>query len=256
MKNPDKPTRSRREFLSTGLKAGAMLPLLGSALSAEAGQPFFHSKPAKKNLKILLLGGTSFLGPHQIAYAIDRGHEITTFTRGKTRPTIHKEYFDKVESLIGDRKDNLEALKGRKWDAVIDNSGHRVQWTRDTAQLLKDNVELYLYTSSTGVYYPYKGKDIKEDTQLVLKTPEGVSEDAKYEYDYGVMKANSEIEARKAFGAERTIVVRPTYLIGPADRYDRFVHWPVRLAREGRSWFPAKPVTGCNLSMCGTQPPL
>ena len=125
-------------------------------------------------LNILILGGTSFLGPHQIAYAMNRGHSISTFTRGKTKPTIHKQLFKDVEHLVGDRNDNLEALKGRKWDAVIDNSGYRVAWARDSAQLLQENVDMYLYTSSTGVYYPYLGADIKENTSPVLNVPEGV----------------------------------------------------------------------------------
>jgi len=226
--------KSRRQFLDVTIKATALLPLFGSLPMAMAKSPV-------KKLNILILGGTSFLGPHQIAYAMSRGHSISTFTRGKTKPTIHQELFENVEQLIGDRSDNLEALRGRKWDAVIDNSGHREQWTRDSAQLLKDNVGLYLYTSSTGVYYPYLGSNIKEDTELVLKVPDSFEdEDEKLEYGYGVMKSNSEIAARESFGSDRTIIVRPTYMIGPADRLDRFIHWPVRLSRGGEILVPGK----------------
>lgn len=232
MKKQSKKTR--REFLSSGLKAGAMMPLIGTNIFP------FNIQKTNHPLKILILGGTSFLGPHQIAYAINRGHSITTFTRGKTTPTIHEKLFSQVEQLIGDRENNLEALKGRKWDAVIDNSGQRVHWTKATAELLQDNVNLYLYTSSTGVYYPYLGSDIKEDTNLVLEMPEVMDEIQKMEYGYGVMKANSEIEVLKGFGEKRSIIVRPTYMMGPGDRTDRFTYWPVRLSRGGEVMVPGK----------------
>ena len=159
----------------------------------------------------------------------------------KTQPTVHKKLFKEVEQLIGDRQDNLEALKGRSWDAVIDNSGRRVQWTKDSAELLRDQVDLYLYTSSTGVYYPYLGADIGEETKLVLEVPENINEEQQIEYDYGVMKSNSELAAKKAFGVDRTIIVRPTYMMGPGDRTDRFTYWPIRLSRGGEVLVPGHP---------------
>jgi len=233
---------SRRVFLKKAVMAGGFLtmhPLQNQSASSH----FSKGSPANRRsnpMKILILGGTSFLGPYQIAYALERGHEISIFTRGRTQPMIYPSQFQYVEHLIGDRADNLTALEGRSWDAVIDNSGHQVAWTRDSAQLLKDNVELYLYTSSSGVYYPYLLDDNKEDQPLNLEVPEGVEGDEKIEYDYGVMKALSEIEARKAFGADRTINVRPTYMIGPGDRSDRFNYWPVRIDRGGEVLVPGK----------------
>lgn len=230
---------SRRTFLSTTLKA--------SALVAAIGSPFLAKSDSRKKtstsphpLNILILGGTSFLGPQQIDYALRRGHRISIFTRGKTQPTVHKQLFKQVEHLIGDRNDNLEALKGRKWDAVIDNSGYKVEWTRDTAELLRDHVEVYLYTSSTGVYYPYLGSDIGEETELVTTVPDNLNEEQKLEYGYGVMKTNSELAAKAALGTDRTIVVRPTYMMGPGDRTDRFTYWPVRLAKGGEIMVPGK----------------
>lgn len=234
--------RDRRKFLISSAKAGLLLPFFGNPLLSCKNDPSNKKSAApNKKLHILILGGTSFLGPHQIAYALNRGHSITTFTRGKTKPTIHKELFDKVEQLIGDRANNLNALHDRKWDAVIDNSGHRKDWTRDTAKLLRKNVDQYLYTSSTGVYYPYLDVDIKEDTHVLLKQPEGITdEEMKMEYGYGVMKSNSELAAKEHFGENRTIIVRPTYMVGPGDKTDRFIHWPVRLAREGEVLVPGK----------------
>lgn len=234
--------QSRRTFLQASITAGALLPFLGCAQPTDKTSPTssnnLENAASIKPLNILILGGTSFLGPHQIAYAQDRGHSITTFTRGKTLPSVHADRFQAVEQLTGDREDNLEALKDRKWDAVIDNSGRKAKWTEDTAQLLKDQVELYLYTSSTGVYYPYLGKDIKEDTVPVLEVPDGINEEQALEYGYGVMKAHSEIKAAEAFGAERTIIVRPTYMMGPGDQTDRFTYWPVRLGLGGEVMVP------------------
>ena len=235
-----KKNNTRRKFITTGLKAGIALPLLGSQfLSCNADGSGGTSN--NKKLNILILGGTSFLGPHQVAYALGRGHSVSTFTRGKTLPTVHQELFKNVEQLIGDRKNNLKALENRKWDVVIDNSGRNVDWTKKTAELLKDNVGLYMYTSSTGVYYPYLTSDIKEDTKVLLEEPKVLdNEDERMEYWYGVMKANSENAARAAFGDDRTIVVRPTYMIGPADKLDRFIHWPVRLSKGGEVLVPGK----------------
>jgi len=237
-------SKSRREFLSTGVRAGAALSVLGppaiGSPRAMGLDPLPLPRRASHPLRILILGGTSFLGPHQIAYAMNRGHSITIFTRGQTQPTVHQGLFKDVEHLIGDRADNLEALKGRTWDAVIDNSGSRVAWTRDSVRLLRDSADLYLYTSSTGVYYPYLGSDIGEETELVLEVPAGIDEEQEMEYGFGVMKANSESEARSEFGDDRTIVVRPTYMMGPADRTDRFTYWPVRLRRGGEVLVPGR----------------
>ena len=219
---------TRRKFLGTSLALG-----LAPMLNANPTQALLNIKKSDKKLKILILGGTSFLGPHQIAYALGRGHEVSTFTRGKTVPKVHSEAFSQVESLIGDRENNLEALKNRKWDVVIDNSGRRTKWTEDTAQLLKDNVGYYMYTSSISVYYPYVGKDFSEDRTVVLKIPEDATEIEKQTYEYGVMKATSELAAIDAFGKDRSIIVRPTLIVGPGDRTDRFPYWLARLEKGG-----------------------
>ena len=114
--------KSRRKFLRNSMVLGLAPLLNNNPLQASNNIPKSNEK-----LKILILGGTSFLGPHQIASAISRGHTISTFTRGRTKPTVHSELFNQVEQLVGDREDNLTALENRKWDVVIDNSGRRVQ---------------------------------------------------------------------------------------------------------------------------------
>jgi 2'-hydroxyisoflavone reductase len=238
--------KSRRTFVKQGIQAGVTVPLLLSGLASCRTESSEESEKAvveteHKPLKILILGGTSFLGPHQIAYALDRGHSISIFTRGKTQPTIHKDVFDQVEQLVGDRENDLTALENRSWDAVIDNSGRDAAWTRRSAALLKDNCDIYLYTSSTGVYYPYLDSDYTEDAKVLLEEPKNITdEEEKIEYWYGVMKANSELEAQRQFGKDRTIVVRPTYMIGPADKSNRFIHWPIRLRKGGEVLVPGK----------------
>jgi len=222
--------------MTSVVKTGAVLPFMGaqelSATSPQTKNQF--QKTPKTPLKILILGGTSFLGPHQIAYALQQGHSVSIFSRGKTKPTIHTELFDQVEHLIGDREDNLESLKNRSWDVVIDNSGRKVEWTKATAELLKDSCGLYMYISSVSVFYPYYNGDLKEEDPLVLKGPETLEdEDEKMTYDYGVMKANSENVAMDIFGKDRTIVVRPTFMTGPSDRTNRFMYWPCKLAEGG-----------------------
>lgn len=219
---------SRRKFLGTSLALG-----LAPLLKAKPVQNLFDVDKKEKKLKILILGGTSFLGPHQIAYALKRGHEVSTFTRGKTVPKIHKKLFSKVEKLIGDRENNLEALKNRKWDVVIDNSGRRTKWTEDTAQLLKDQVGYYMYTSSISVFYPFTGDDFSENRPLVTEIPQDATEQEKGNYEYGVMKATSELATIDAFGPERSIIVRPTLIVGPGDSTDRFPYWVARLEKGG-----------------------
>ena len=235
---------TRREFLAAGASVAGLAavgqgPLIPTGRPRDPSAGLAEPERARHPLRILILGGTSFLGPHQIAYAMGRGHAITTFTRGRTVPSVHGDLFKDVEMLTGDRENDLEALRGRTWDAVLDNSGRQVAWTRATAELLKDSVDIYLYVSSTGVYYPYLGDDISEETQPVLAVPGGdLDEGDRASYGYGVMKANSEIAAREVFGDDRTIAVRPTYMMGPGDPTDRFTYWPVRLALGGEVLVP------------------
>jgi 2'-hydroxyisoflavone reductase len=233
---------SRREFLESGLMAGAAVTLLGGT-GALAARPVGRRRQegsAPRPKSILILGGTSLLGPHIVAYALERGHTITTFTRGRTRPSVHPELFDHVEQLTGNRDGDLTALEGRSWDAVIDNSGYRVEWARASAELLRDAVDLYLYTSSIGVYYPYTRDILLESDVLNRQVPSGELTDVqKLEYGYAVMKTLSEEAVSEVFG-DRAILSRPTYMVGPGDRTDRFTYWPVRLPRGGEVLVPGR----------------
>lgn len=227
--------QSRRNFVKKSAQLLVATPLIGQSLLS------FDSVKAKKSLKILILGGTSFLGPHQIAYALNRGHKISTFTRGKSKPLVHLDLFDQVEQLIGDREDDLRALEKGEWDVVIDNSGRKTSWTKATANLLKERASLYIYTSSTSVYFPYLKVGVNEADSVLLELPQGSEfENNKISYEYGVMKATSELETIHAFGKDRSIIVRPTFMIGPGDKSDRFIHWPVRLIKGGDILVPGK----------------
>lgn len=224
----------RRRFLKWSAVAGGGLGL-GARPSQLLGQSPSSSSPPR-SLDILILGGTRFQGPHFIRYALERGHRVSTFTRGRTEPGIFVELFERVEQLVGDRNDDLEALKGREWDVVVDNSGLEVEWVRDTTELLKDHAGMYLFTSSTGVYYPYLDPPISEEREVLTEDP---SDGENGSRAYGVMKARSENLVREAFG-DRALCIRPGYIVGPADYSDRFTYWPVRVHRGGEVLVPGK----------------
>ncbi len=212
-------------FGAAGSKGtGAPSPGAPGGFAGEEGRP-----PPPRSLRILILGGTNFLGPHQVHYALERGHEVSIFTRGRTVPTVNVEDFQHVEHLIGDREDNLTALEGREWDVVFDNSTRKWEWTRDSAQLLKDAVGRYLFISSTGVYYPYHTTNIDESVQPQTVDPSGGQDGSAA---YGVMKALGEVEAQKAF-ADRAIIARPQHFTGPGESQDRHPYWVERMERGG-----------------------
>ncbi len=112
-------TTSRREFLGAGLTAGAALALLGRPGKVLGGdgrpESIARTGRAPHRMSILILGGTHLLGPHLVAYALNRGHTVTTFTRGRSKPTVNQDLFDHVEQLVGNRDGDLDALKGRTW---------------------------------------------------------------------------------------------------------------------------------------------
>jgi 2'-hydroxyisoflavone reductase len=229
----------RRSFLATTLAAAAAgfvepASTLRAATSSSSGAtvPLRAAVP----LSILILGGTGFIGPHMVRYAVERGHRVTTFTRGRRQPWLFDTVFQHVEELHGDRTQpgGLEALRGRKWDVVIDNSGSRVEWTRDSAALLKDSVRNYVYVSSTGVFLPYRQPDIDESVDPVLADDPPLESPS-----FGVMKALSEREVQRAFG-DRAIIVRPHYIVGPGDTTYRFPFWPARLQRGGEVLAPGR----------------
>ena len=217
---------TRRSFLATtaaGVAAAAVLP--GNAFAA----------PAPKSLRILILGGTGFIGPNQVRYALARGHKVSVFNRGKTNPG---ELPAGVEHLEGDRNGKLDALKGRDWDAVIDNPTTLPRWVRDAAAILKGHTDHYMFISTISVYSDNSKVGADETAPLIeLKDPtvEQVTGES-----YGGLKALAEKEAEKAYPGKTTIV-RPGLIVGPGDNSDRFTYWPVRIARGGEVLAPGNP---------------
>ncbi len=222
---------SRRDFLRLTAAAGGALGL-GIDPGVADGHPVPFTRRPRRALRLLILGGTSFIGPYQVQYAIDRGYTVTLFNRGQTNPHL----FPNVEKLIGDRaKPDLESLRGRTWDAVIDNSGTNPDWVRDTAQLLKDNARHYVFISTRSVYLDLTQVPATIDSPV--HTRETTPVQPGRPLPYGLSKALAEKEALKAFG-ERAIIVRPGLIIGPGDETDRFTYWPVRIDRGGEVLAP------------------
>lgn len=207
---------------------------LGLCATATAMQALPRGAWAKTPLKILILGGTGFLGPHQVEVALGRGHEVTLFNRGKTAPGL----FPQVESLTGDRDGDLAALAGRKWDAVIDNSGNIPRWVRTAAAVLKGNVGQYLYVSSISAYADQSVVGLKETAPL-QQLDESLAEEVS-SANYGGIKALCEKRAREAFPSSCTIA-RTGLIVGPGDPTDRFTYWPVRIHEGGVVLAPGKP---------------
>src|ERR1700751_635833 len=134
--------RTRRQFIKLSAATGG-------ALAFGTRSATLFAEKSVKPLRILILGGTGFTGPYQVRYALSRGHKVTTFNRGKTHP---RELPQEVEQLIGDRNGQLEALKNRQWDVAIDNPTTLPAWVRDAAQVLKGNVDRYVFISTISVY--------------------------------------------------------------------------------------------------------
>jgi len=226
---------TRREFVKTSARAGGALGLLGTLgpLGCAA-----DSSRAVEPKRILILGGTRFIGPHQVKYAIDRGHEVSMFNRGRTEPPFFHDYFERVEHLEGDRNDDLTALETGEWDAVIDNSASIPRWVRQSAGLLADRADRYLFVSSISAYAGYSEAGMTEDAPVAELEDPTVEEVTGA--TYGGMKALCEQAARDAF-RENAIIVRPGLIIGPGDNTDRWTYWPVRIDRGGEVLAPNSP---------------
>ena len=182
-------------------------------------------------MRLLVLGGTKFLGRAVVADALANGHEVTLFNRGRTNPDL----FPEVEHLRGDRDGDLSALAGRRWDAVVDPSGYVPRVVRATAELLAPNVERYVFVSSLSVYADPLPPGYDEGAPLIeLEDPttENVQE------AYGGLKVLCERVVEDMFG-DRGVSVRAGLIVGPHDPTDRFTYWPVRVARGGEVLAPA-----------------
>jgi nucleoside-diphosphate-sugar epimerase len=185
---------------------------------------------APRKLDVLILGGTGFIGPFEVRYALDRGHNVTLFNRGSGRSM-----FPYLETLVGDRNGDYEALRGRTWDLVIDNSTSRPDWVQMAADFLKDSVDQFMYVSSRAAYSDVTMVPMSIAAPTWTYESAGLSPGDRL--PYGLAKAESE---RTAMGIMpgRTTIVRPGLIIGPGDETDRFTYWPVRIDRGGEVLAP------------------
>jgi len=213
----------------------ALLSTRRQFVTAVAGSTVLAAAAKKR---ILILGGTGFLGPATVEAARARGHQLTLFNRGKTRPGL----FPNIETLHGDRDpakgEGLKALEGRRWDAVIDNSGYFPRQVSASAKLLAPNVGQYIFISSISVYADNKTEGQDENGRLAT-TPDPTIEKITEE-TFGPLKALCEKAVQDTLTLRATIV-RPGYIVGPDDPSGRFTYWPVRIDRGGEILAPGAP---------------
>lgn len=237
-------TPTRRGFLTTAGALGAAVALGSRPAVASRDVPTATpGAPRPRAKRLLILGGTGFIGPHMVRYAVERGHDVTIFTRGRSQADIPD-----VEHLTGDRNDDLSSLRGRTWDVILDNNARDYRWVQLSTELLKDSAQQYVFVSSISAYAAdfsdVASSDrvlaeplIDEDTER-FTPPDGWSDGD--DAPYGLMKTLSENIVHAAFPG-RTTVVRPGLIVGPGDPTDRFTYWPVRVDEGGEILAPGNP---------------
>lgn len=185
-------------------------------------------------MKLLILGGTIFLGRHIVEAALTRGHTVTLFNRGRHNP----ELFPEVEKIRGDRAVDLSPLQAGRWDAVIDTCGYAPRHVRASADYLANRAAHYTFISTISVYADFSKPDTTETSPLG-KLDDPTVEEVTGE-TYGPLKALCEQAAEEAMPGQ-TLTIRPGLIVGPHDPTDRFTYWPVRVARGGAVLAPGNP---------------
>lgn len=230
---------TRREFMQTTISSAAILGL--GAFSAALGRAGQQSQ--SKTLKILILGGTGFLGPALVQVAQDRGHTITVFNRGRTEERIGR-LPGEIDRRVGDRDPNkgegLKSLETGEWDVVIDNSGYYPRMVRASAQLLKPRIGHYIYVSSISAYARNDQPGADEPAPRATLDDPTVENMGDQLQNYGGLKALCEIAVEETMG-NRCAIVRPGYIVGPGDPTDRFTYWPLRVQKGGEVLAPGTP---------------
>jgi 2'-hydroxyisoflavone reductase len=233
------PISTRREFVRSAVLGAAGAALVPGALRAAGVEPRPVPEPRRpappSSLRILILGGTGFIGPHLVRAVLARGHTPVLFNRGQTAPQMFVEQYAGIENLVGDRDGDISALGGGRWDAVIDDSGYTPGQVQATARLLRDAVGHYVFTSTRGVYRDFTPARMDEDAPLGMRDVP-----ASEWTGYGPLKALAEREVQQAFVGRYTIA-RPPIITGPGDTTDRFTYWYARIDRGGEVLAPGAP---------------
>jgi 2'-hydroxyisoflavone reductase len=231
----------RRDFLRLSAAAGAAIglglgtrPAAAALPSAAAGGGPSSRGIAHRAKRVLILGGTGFIGPYQVRAIQRMGHAVTIFNRGSS-PGM----FAGVEELLGDRNDDLESLRGRTWDVCIDNSTARPDWVTSAGELLRDSVGLFYYVSSRSAYADHSAVPMTADQPTFTYETAGVDRETAdiTRLPYGLAKAESEREVMRIFG-DRYAIFRPGLIVGPDDPTYRFTYWPVRIRQGGEVLCP------------------
>lgn len=226
---------SRRQLIHHSALGAAGLGLAGGTVTSVL------ANPAPK--RILILGGTGFIGPNTVRYSVERGHKVSIFTRGRREVDLPAS----VERLVGDRGSDLSALEGREWDAVLDNSSYDYRWVQKSTDLLADACEHYLLVSTLSVY-AMPEVDFASASQPVMNAlavdaplvPVPDDFEDGQEADYALMKVLCEKTVQSALPGRHTIV-RPTLIVGPGDHTGRWSYWPMRFQDGGEILAPGNP---------------
>lgn len=230
----------RRAFI----KAASLTTFAAAGTNVMASLSQFEGKPAGRKLKILMLGGTGFLGPALVNAAVTRGHEVTLFNRGKTDDDL----FPDLELIKGDRDprkpDGYAGLEGnRVWDAVIDTAQIH-KWVAQGTSLLQDRVKHYTYISTVSVYASHAEPNVDESAERLrfTQSEQDIADSINIPPDigrwYGRTKAHGEYALEEAM-PDRGLIIRPGLIVGPGDTTGRFTYWPVRTRRGGDIVLPA-----------------
>ena len=186
------------------------------------------------HLKILVIGGTSFVGRHIVEQSLLNGHEVVLFNRGKTNPDL----FPECRRIVGDRRTNMNQAALEHWDAVIDTSGYTPNDVKPVIEALKEKTNHYTFISTISVYDDHSKGDVNENSSTFTHT---ITTDEVTGETYGPLKVMCEKEVNDGFG-EKALIVRPCIIVGPDDPTDRFTYWAMRTVEEGP--LPYREATG------------